>query len=77
VLEFSTMPCERCPCPDICAGGIFCVLAHEPARHAHIRNVSAIKHKRGRLREEGSVSLRAESPAPAIGPPMLPSCCGG
>jgi hypothetical protein len=37
------MACHDCPCPAICAGGGLCELASDPSRHAHIRNVSAIK----------------------------------
>ncbi len=39
----TTDKCFDCPCPDRCAAGVLCNLAPDPARHAHIRNVSALK----------------------------------
>lgn len=76
-LAFILHPCAACPCPGICTGGVLCELAPDPTRHAHIRNVSAIKQ--GIARPVARTQLPAERRA--LDPPMADSpiptpCCG-
>ncbi len=66
-------PCLACPCPEICTGGVLCELAPDPARYAHIKNVSAIK--RGELRSAPlptHVQARRRDNATSVATP----CCG-
>jgi len=62
--------CNDCPCPDTCIGQVLCSLAADPSRHAHIRNVSAIK--RGAAMTANSSPVPKATARRSIQTP----CCG-
>jgi len=73
-----TVYCSACPCPEICVGGVLCQLASDPARHAHIHNVSALK-----LAAQTGADGDTTKPAPTLinvrrtGGSTTTPCCGG
>jgi len=78
--SFILQPCFNCPCPDICAAGVLCELAPDPARHAHIRNVSALKRGDPTTRPAtGAPEIRIDwSGERGVGSGEIKTpCCGG